>query len=54
MMKSRRHAKILDIIGDLYLSGYNPLKIKSNIIVKEAGHGYHCHVSKMLKQKLDK
>ena len=29
--------KILDIIGDLYLTGYNPLKINANILVKEAG-----------------
>lgn len=46
--------KILDIIGDLYLTGYNPLKIKANISVKEAGHGYHCQCAKILKQTLDK
>ena len=46
--------KILDIIGDLYLTGYNPLKINANIIVKEAGHGYHVELAKKLKQDLDK
>ncbi len=46
--------KILDIIGDLYLTGYNPLKINANIIVKEAGHGYHVELAKKLKQNLDK
>ncbi len=42
--------KILDIIGDLYLTGLNPLKIKSNIIVKEAGHALHIEAAKILKQ----
>ncbi len=46
--------KILDIIGDLYLTGFNPLKLKANIIAKEAGHGYHCQVAKILKEKLTK
>lgn len=46
--------KILDIIGDLYLTGYNPLKIKANIIAKEAGHLYHSIAAKQLKQTLDK
>lgn len=46
--------KILDIIGDLYLTGYNPLKINANIMVKEAGHGYHIELAKKLKQNLDK
>ncbi len=46
--------KILDIIGDLYLTGYNPLKINANIIVKEAGHTYHIECAKLLKQSLDK
>lgn len=45
--------KILDIIGDLYLTGYNPLKINANILVKEAGHGYHVEFAKKLKQALD-
>ncbi|MBR1616777.1 UDP-3-O-acyl-N-acetylglucosamine deacetylase [bacterium] len=46
--------KILDIIGDLYLTGYNPLKLNANIIVKEAGHGYHVEIAKKLKQTLNK
>jgi UDP-3-O-[3-hydroxymyristoyl] N-acetylglucosamine deacetylase len=46
--------KILDIIGDLYLTGYNPLDLNANIIVKEAGHGYHSQVAKILKQTLEK
>jgi len=45
--------KILDIIGDLYLTGFNPLKIKANIIVKEAGHAYHCQCAKELKKVLE-
>lgn len=44
--------KILDIIGDLYLSGYNPLKLNANILVKEAGHAFHCEMSKTLKKTL--
>ena len=46
--------KILDIIGDLYLTGHNPLKLNANILVKEAGHAYHCEIAKTLKQTLDK
>lgn len=46
--------KILDIIGDLYLTGYNPLKLNADILVKEAGHGYHIEIAKILKQKLNK
>ena len=45
--------KILDIIGDLYLTGYNPLKINANIMVKEAGHGYHVEFARKLKEVLD-
>ena len=43
--------KILDIIGDLYLTGINPLKLNANILVKEAGHGYHIEVAKILKKQ---
>ena len=46
--------KILDIIGDLYLTGYNPLKMNAKIIAVEAGHQYHCEIAKQLKQILDK
>ena len=44
--------KILDLIGDLYLTGVNPLNLKAQIIVKEAGHAVHVKVAKMLKDKL--
>jgi len=45
--------KILDIIGDLYLSGYNPLKLNAKIVVKEAGHALHIEAAKILKDILD-
>lgn len=44
--------KILDLIGDLYLAGVNPLDLKAQIIVKEAGHAVHIKVAKMLKESL--
>lgn len=44
--------KVLDLIGDLYLTGVNPLDIKAQIIVKEAGHAVHIKVAKILKEKL--
>ena len=44
--------KILDLIGDLYLTGVNPLDMKAQIIVKEAGHAVHVKIAKMLKDKL--
>ncbi len=44
--------KILDIIGDLYLTGANPLKLKANIIVKEAGHALHIEAAKKLAQMI--
>lgn len=46
--------KILDLIGDLYLTGVNPLDLKAQIIVKEAGHEVHLKVAKMLKDKITK
>lgn len=46
--------KILDLIGDLYLTGVNPLDLKAQIIVKEAGHAVHVKVAKMLKDKIIK
>ena len=46
--------KILDIIGDLYLTGVNPLDLKAQIIVKEAGHAVHVKLAKKLKSKLIK
>lgn len=44
--------KILDIIGDLYLTEINPLKLNATILVKEAGHGYHVEAAKILSKAL--
>lgn len=44
--------KILDLVGDLYLTGVNPLNLKCQILVKEAGHAVHVKVAKILKDKL--
>jgi len=44
--------KMLDLIGDLSLTGVNPLDLKAQIIVKEAGHEVHVKVAKMLKEKI--
>ena len=44
--------KILDLIGDLYLTGVNPLHLNVNIIVKEAGHKVHVEFAKILMQEL--
>ena len=44
--------KILDLIGDLYLTGVNPLNMKCQILVKEAGHAVHIKTAKLLKEKL--
>jgi UDP-3-O-[3-hydroxymyristoyl] N-acetylglucosamine deacetylase len=46
--------KILDLIGDLYLTGVNPLNLKCQILVKEAGHAVHVKVAQMLKDKICK
>lgn len=46
--------KILDLIGDLYLAGVNPLNLKAQIIVKEAGHAVHIKAAEMLKEKFVK
>lgn len=46
--------KILDLIGDLYLTGVSPLNMKAQIIVKEAGHAVHVKAAKILKNKLIK
>lgn len=43
--------KILDLIGDFYLAGFNILNSKAEIIVKEAGHTVHTIVAKDLKDK---
>lgn len=44
--------KILDIIGDFYLTGYNPFGLNADILVKEAGHGYHAECAKTLLKAL--
>ncbi len=44
--------KILDLIGDFYLTGCNVLNFKAEIIVKEAGHTVHVIAAKKLKDKL--
>lgn len=46
--------KILDLIGDFYLTGFNPLDLKAEVIVKEAGHAVHVKVAKILKEKIKK
>ncbi|MBO7672448.1 UDP-3-O-acyl-N-acetylglucosamine deacetylase [bacterium] len=46
--------KILDLIGDFYLTGVNPLHMKAQILVKEAGHAVHIKAAKVLKDKLIK
>jgi UDP-3-O-[3-hydroxymyristoyl] N-acetylglucosamine deacetylase len=44
--------KILDLIGDFYLTGFNPLDLKAEVIAKEAGHAVHVSVAKILKDKI--
>lgn len=46
--------KILDLFGDLYLTGVSPLNMRAQILVKEAGHAVHCKVAQQLKNKLVK
>lgn len=46
--------KILDLIGDLSLTGVSPLNMRAQILVKEAGHAVHCKVAQVLKSKLVK
>lgn len=46
--------KMLDLVGDLRLTGVNPLNIKAQILAKEAGHAVHVKVAKILKDKLIK
>ena len=44
--------KMLDLVGDLYLTGINPLDLKCQILAKEAGHAVHVKVAKILKDKI--
>lgn len=46
--------KILDLFGDLYLTGVSPLNMRAQILVKEAGHAVHTKIAKELKNKLIK
>jgi UDP-3-O-[3-hydroxymyristoyl] N-acetylglucosamine deacetylase len=46
--------KILDLIGDLWLTGVSPLNMRAQILVKEAGHAVHTKVAQILKPKLVK
>ena len=46
--------KVLDLLGDLYLTGVSPLNLRAQILVKEAGHAVHCKVAQQLKSKLVK
>ena len=46
--------KILDLIGDLYLTGISPLNMNVHILVKEAGHTVHTKIAQILKNKLIK
>lgn len=50
-MEPAKH-KVLDLLGDLYLTGVNPLNLKTEIIVKEAGHTVHVNFAKQIKSKL--
>ncbi len=44
--------KILDIIGDLHLTGRNPLGFKASIFVKLAGHTSHVEFAKKIIKEL--
>lgn len=44
--------KILDLIGDFYLTGINPITIGAQFIAKEAGHTVHVKTAKKLKENL--
>lgn len=50
-MEPAKH-KILDLLGDLYLTGINPVHLKTEIIAKEAGHTVHVNFAKQIKPKL--
>ncbi len=44
--------KILDLIGDLYLTGINPLNLKANIVAMLAGHTIHVETAKKLMEEM--
>lgn len=45
--------KILDVIGDFNLTGFNPLFMNATVFAKEAGHTLHIECAKLLKDKLE-
>lgn len=49
--ESAKH-KILDIIGDLHLTGRNPLGFKAHVIAKLAGHKSHVEFAKKIMEEL--
>lgn len=42
--------KILDLIGDLNLTGINPLRFNAHIIAQEAGHKSHIEFARIINQ----
>ena len=46
-----RH-KVLDLIGDLYLAGINPLQLNAHIIAIECGHYQHVELARRIKNTL--
>lgn len=46
--------KILDLIGDFYLTGINPLTLGAQFIAKEAGHTVHVKTAKILKEYINR
>ncbi len=44
--------KILDLIGDLYLTGLNPLGFNAHIIAKDAGHKIHVEFARLIAEEL--
>lgn len=46
-----RH-KIIDVIGDLVLSGINPLNLNAHVVVIECGHTQHSKLARFLKDNV--
>jgi UDP-3-O-[3-hydroxymyristoyl] N-acetylglucosamine deacetylase len=44
--------KVLDLIGDLTLTGINPLTLKAHVFAINAGHGSHTAFAERLLQLL--
>ncbi len=47
------HHKILDIIGDLRLSGINPLEINMHVIGFKSGHALNVEMAKEIRNKIE-